>query len=104
MINFVEEIFSTPEAVWSSEDGTHIMFATFNDTNVGLMTFPWFSTGAFVATNTISGGGIFPETRSLRYPTPGTPNPDVDLWIIDVTNFTEPIKYLVIPPIVLEGQ
>lgn len=100
-----EEIFTTPEAIWGSPDGTHIMYASFNDTNVGVMTFPWFASGAAITTtNSKTSSSAFPETRTIRYPTPGTYNPVVTLWILDVTNISVPLKWLIKPPIVLEGQ
>lgn len=104
IIIIAEEIFSSPEAIWGSPDGSHIMYATFNDTNVGVMTFPWFATGALIAATGISSGSSFPETRTLRYPTPGTTNPEVDLWILDVTNISDPLRWHVKPPSSLDGQ
>jgi len=88
--------------VWCSPDGSHIMFASFNDTNVGIMSFPWFSSSK--SSNIISSGSIFPETRTIRYPTPGTSNPEVQLWIYDVTNFTDIQKFYIQPPLTLDGQ
>lgn len=79
------------------------MYASFNDTNVGVMTFPWFASGASITTSS-KASSAFPETRTIRYPTPGTYNPEVTLWILDVTNIADPLKWLVKPPIVLEGQ
>lgn len=99
-----EEILSSPEAIWSSADGTHIMYASFNDSGVGMMTYPWFASGAKMTANGIGSASSFPETRTVRYPTPGTANPDVRLWILDVTNVTEVHRYNVVPPIALEGQ
>lgn len=80
------------------------MYASFNDTNVGVMTFPWFASGAAITTSSKTSSSTFPETRTIRYPTPGTNNPEVTLWILDVTNVANPLKWLVKPPIVLEGQ
>lgn len=102
-----EEIFATPEAIWSSNDGTHIMFASFDDTNVGTMTYPWFATGAVMTVHGLGGGGggsTFPETRSVRYPTPGTNNPEVRLQIVDISNMNAIQRWNVTPPITLDGQ
>lgn len=99
-----EEIFNVPEAIWSSADGTHIMFASFNDTRVGMMTYPWFASGAKMTANGIGSVNSFPETRSIRYPTPGTANPAVGLWILDVTNTSDIRRSNVHPPMALEGQ
>lgn len=103
-LHFPEEIFATPEAIWTSDDGTHIMFATFNDTQVGTMAYPWFASGAVMAVNSIGGGGSFPETRTVRYPTPGSVNPDVRLSIVDVSNTSSFSQWPVTPPITLDGQ
>lgn len=81
------------------------MFASFNDSQVGMMTYPWFASGAVMADNGVGGGASsFPETRTIRYPTPGTKNPDVRLWIIDITNLNDVQKWIVTPPIALDGQ
>lgn len=101
---YTEEIFSEPTAIWDSADGTHIMYASFNDTNVGMMTYPWFASGAKMMASGIGGTSSFPETRTVRYPTPGTANPEVRLWILDVTNTSDIMRWNVIPPMALEGQ
>lgn len=98
-----EEIFTTPEAIWSSADGSHIMFASFNDTQVGTMVYPWFDSGAVMAVQSISSTS-FPETRTIRYPTPGSRNPDVQLWIANVSNTNALRIWIVKPPITLDGQ
>lgn len=48
--------------------------------------------------------GSFPESRSVRYPTPGTLNPEVTLWLLDLSNLTDVQKYWIKEPISLEGQ
>lgn len=103
-IDLTEEIFSTPEAIWSSQDGSHIMYASFNDTNVGMMTYPWFASGAVIAAGSVGSGSSFPETRSVRYPTPGTVNPELRLWVVDLTNTSDIQRWQVTPPIALDGQ
>lgn len=79
------------------------MFASFDDTNVGTMTYPWFSTGA-VTTSQFGGGTTFPETRTLRYPTPGTKNPVVQLEVVDITNVNALDRWSLVPPAALDGQ
>lgn len=102
---YQEDVLQKPEALWPSADGTHIMYATFNDTNVGTLSFPWFATGAVLA----AGGAAqrpptFPSSRTIRYPTPGTPNPQVRLYILDISNLTELVSFEVLPPKALQGQ
>lgn len=100
----IEEIFDRPEAIWASADGTHFMYATFNDTNVGMMTYPWLASGAVITGTGMSAGSSFPETKNVRYPTPGTVNPTVQLWIVNLTNFSEREQLLLKPPPSLDGQ
>ncbi|XP_049787849.1 inactive dipeptidyl peptidase 10 isoform X1 [Schistocerca cancellata] len=101
---YQEDVLTTPEALWGSADGSHVLFATFNDSEVRSLAFPWFGAGA--SSGAISGGfgtwSTFPESRSVRFPTPGTTNPDVRLWILDLSNYSEPIRWEIRPPSVLE--
>ncbi|XP_070069464.1 dipeptidyl peptidase 4 isoform X3 [Drosophila takahashii] len=101
---FFEEIFEAPEAIWSSSDGTHFMFALFNDTNVGMTTYPWLSSGALFSKSNKFSGNFFPETKIVRYPTPGTANPEVELWAVDITNLSAIQKNKIKPPASLNGQ
>lgn len=78
------------------------MFASFNDTRVSTMTNPWFNTGVNIG---VHGMGVsFPEMRSIRYPTAGTMNPEVQLWIVDVTNTSSIELWPVTAPIAMESQ
>lgn len=115
---YQEEVLPRPEAIWSSPDGSHILFASFNDTKVTELEFPWFGTqigqnGFGGIPTTATKRGTFPPSRTIRYPTPGSPNPEVDLWIVDisnntnfsnVTNTVQPIKMRLKPPPALDGQ
>lgn len=103
-MSILEEIFQSSEAVWGSPDGTHIMYASFNDTNVGQMVFPWFSSATILTASGLDNAGIFPQSKTVRYPTPGTLNPEILLWVMDVTNVTDPQKWLVKPPVSFDGQ
>ncbi|XP_046816515.1 dipeptidyl aminopeptidase-like protein 6 isoform X6 [Vespa velutina] len=119
---YQEEVLPRPEATWPSPDGTHILFASFNDTQVTALEFPWFGTqpgqeGS--AASTPLGAprrGSFPPSRSIRYPTPGSANPEVDLWLLEVNNTNNltngngtfspsgSTKTKLKPPPVLDGQ
>jgi inactive dipeptidyl peptidase 10 len=48
--------------------------------------------------------GSFPDTQFVRYPTPGTLNPEVTLWLLDLSNITDVQKYHIKEPVSLEGQ
>lgn len=43
-----EEILKSQKAVWGSNDGSMLLYATFNDTNVGQMKYPWFSSNPLI--------------------------------------------------------
>ncbi|XP_018325145.1 inactive dipeptidyl peptidase 10 isoform X2 [Agrilus planipennis] len=102
---YQEDVLKNPEALWCSRDGTHLLYATFNDSDVGTLIFPWFSTGAVLAAGgTKQRAPIFPPSRSVRYPTPGTPNPKVQLWILDISNLTELQRWAIKPPKALKDE
>lgn len=69
----LEDILRSPQALWTSPDGTHLMYATFNDTEVRTLTYPWFGLSGD-GSGSGSGSSLgswasFPEARALRYPT-----------------------------------
>lgn len=104
---FTEEIFQSHKAVWGSPDGDLLLYATFNDTNVGTMVYPWFSSNSFIQAGGLTSRGSFPAQKTQRYPTPGTINPEVTLWLLNITdigNLTDHQKHWIRPPISLEGQ
>jgi len=93
----IEEVLNSGSAIWFSEDGLQISYATFNDTKVEELKYPWFGT--------LDEGKLYPDTRSLRYPKvnqfisknlnssprasylqPDTPNPSVTLWVVDLAD------------------
>lgn len=68
---FSEDILSSPEALWGSPDGTHIMYASFNDSEVRILAFPWFGSASISGSlkGVSSMWTTFPESRTVRYPT-----------------------------------
>ncbi|VEN35413.1 unnamed protein product [Callosobruchus maculatus] len=102
---YQEDVLQSPEALWSSPDGTHLLYATFNDSEVGILNFPWFHTGAVLgSTKTENRASSFPGSRTVRYPTPGTSIPVVQLWVVDISNLANLEYHLVVPPKALIGQ
>lgn len=57
----------SPEAMWPSKDGKYLLFATFNDTNVRTLAFPWF--GVSSLSSSTNAFGSFPDARTVHYPT-----------------------------------
>ncbi|XP_076291931.1 A-type potassium channel modulatory protein DPP6 isoform X2 [Lasioglossum baleicum] len=117
---YQEEVLPHPEATWPSPDGTHLLYASFNDTKVTALEFPWFGTqpgqdGSSSSPLTTPRRGSFPPSKSVRYPTPGSNNPEVDLWLMELTNTTNSNgngtlnntigwRIRLKPPSVLDGQ
>ncbi|XP_054285172.1 inactive dipeptidyl peptidase 10 isoform X2 [Macrosteles quadrilineatus] len=98
---YQEDVLTPPhDALWCSPDGSYLLFASFNDSEVRNFNFPWFSLSESAAAEN---GATFPASRSVRYPTPGSPNPSVKLWLADLNNTKEKYKE-VRPPEVFEDQ
>ncbi|KAJ1526921.1 hypothetical protein ONE63_008469 [Megalurothrips usitatus] len=74
---YEEEILRGRTAMWMSEDGNSVLFASFNDTLVEEMKIPWYGT--------VDEDRQYTDIRSLRYPKPGTPNPIVTLRVANLT-------------------
>uniref|UniRef100_A0A8D9FBW5 Venom dipeptidyl peptidase 4 n=1 Tax=Cacopsylla melanoneura TaxID=428564 RepID=A0A8D9FBW5_9HEMI len=70
---YQEEIFKLESCVWFSKDGKHLVYATFNDTKVGVMRYPVYS-----------GKYQYPQIESIAYPKPNTPNPEVTIWLVNL--------------------
>ncbi|XP_076344398.1 dipeptidyl peptidase 4-like isoform X2 [Tachypleus tridentatus] len=80
---YEEEILGKRNPIWWSEDGTRLCFASFDDSGVSEVRYPWY--GDYMEEN-----NIYPNLVNIRYPKPGTENPIATLWIADVT-FTSSI-------------
>ena len=99
----VERFRSTPPAVKRKNDALQVT----------ALEFPWFVTA--MSSETVQ-KGAFPPSRWVRYPTPGSANPEVDVWMVDFANVTtgynnatnltssSPVKVKLKPPPVLDGQ
>lgn len=64
------------------------MFASFNDSKVGQMNFPWFSSNTVLTSDKQNDRFFFPASRQIRYPTAGSHNPEVKLWMAKLSNFS----------------
>lgn len=104
LLFFPEEIFTSFEAMWFSPDGNHIMYATFNDSRVGQMTYPWFTTTTTLSAGRDDNRTLFPISKQMRYPTPGSINPEVTLWVVDIRNLSNIITSELSRPAALEEQ
>lgn len=80
------------------------MYASFNDSKVNMMTYPWLASGSIIAGSSMSPETSFPETKNVRYPIPGSPNPEVTLWVVDASNLTDIQYFILKPPPSLDDQ
>nr|KAH0807424.1 hypothetical protein GEV33_015367 [Tenebrio molitor] len=90
---YEEEILGSNSALWMSSDGLLLIFASFNDSLVEELRFPWYGSA--------NEGRLYPDIRSLRYPKPGTRNPKVTLTIADLADTSNIKIKTVIPPVAL---
>ncbi|XP_078620167.1 A-type potassium channel modulatory protein DPP6-like isoform X4 [Branchiostoma floridae x Branchiostoma japonicum] len=72
---YEEEILQSHEAMWFSPNGTHICFATFNDSAVQDVAIPDYSVE-----------GSYYAIRKIKYPKPGSTNPTVKISVINTNN------------------
>ncbi|QLQ81471.1 hypothetical protein HG537_0F02320 [Torulaspora globosa] len=70
---YEEEILASEQAVWWSPDDAKLVFAKFDDSNVESYHLSKFTTGA-----------MYPPITSIKYPKPGTENPEVELYLFDM--------------------
>ncbi|RWS30079.1 Inactive dipeptidyl peptidase 10-like protein [Leptotrombidium deliense] len=87
---YEEEILSASNAIWWSPNGTRICFASFNDSQVDLMSLTVY--GRYEdPTN------LYPSIEQIHYPKPGRQNPSVKLWVYTVNDYRSSSVQL-IPP------
>ncbi|CAG2178670.1 unnamed protein product, partial [Oppiella nova] len=78
-----ERIWKTNRALWWNPLGDRLCFASFDDSLVD--TVSYIKYGSYESTST-----LMPEIMSLKYPKPGTTNPSVALWVVDLTTLSTP--------------
>ncbi|KAK9732357.1 Prolyl oligopeptidase family [Popillia japonica] len=121
------EILKTDHTLWFSPDGQYLLYVTFNDTKVGEYRYPWYDSRnpkikypEIITFNDTKVGEYrypwydsrnpkikYPEIRSIKYPKVETSNPEVSVWIVNLstpkylfpiqlrpTNSVEPGSYL----------
>ncbi|KAF2358103.1 Peptidase S9 prolyl oligopeptidase catalytic domain [Trinorchestia longiramus] len=87
-----EDILEEETAVWPSPEGRSLLVGAFNDSGVRVMPVLRYKGG-------------FPHLHSLRYPTVGTPLPEVSLWLYDLTGpHFPPTRYKLLPPPALRNS
>lgn len=78
---YEEEVLASNTAMWWSPNGDYLAFFRTNDTVVQEFPIPFF------VQNIPSGQYPYPELANLKYPKPGSPNPVVDLLLLETKSF-----------------
>ncbi|KAF0881930.1 DPP4 peptidase, partial [Crocuta crocuta] len=73
---YEEEIFSAYSALWWSPKGTFLAYAQFNDTEVPLIEYSFYSDESLQ----------YPKTVQIPYPKAGAANPTVKLFVVKTDN------------------
>lgn len=81
---YEEEILARSAALWWSPRGSNLCYATFNDSEVHTVSLPVYR-------------GQYPDSVELRYPKAGSPNPTVELHVVNVAGDSRSSK-VVQPP------
>ncbi|RWS16469.1 prolyl endopeptidase FAP-like protein [Dinothrombium tinctorium] len=76
-----EKILKTNKAVWWSADGNKLSFASFDVSRVDKMIYTKYNAPQFDNPDY-----LYPELVELRYPKAGRPNPQVSIWISDLSD------------------
>ncbi|XP_071448145.1 venom dipeptidyl peptidase 4-like [Hetaerina americana] len=76
---YEEEVLSSNSAMWFSPSGENLAFASFNDSETQIMTIPYYGPPGNLQFQ-------YPRELHIRYPKPGTPNPQVSLRVINLTS------------------
>ncbi|XP_054717745.1 prolyl endopeptidase FAP-like isoform X2 [Uloborus diversus] len=81
---YEEEVITSNNVIWWSEDGKKLCFVSFNDTDVDLLQYPYY--GSYADVN-----NVYPELVNLRYPKAGKTNPTFTIWVTDLIKSKENI-------------
>ncbi|XP_014667249.1 PREDICTED: dipeptidyl aminopeptidase-like protein 6 isoform X2 [Priapulus caudatus] len=79
---YEEEILSRDNAIWWSPNGKKLCYASFNDSEVSMFSFPWYGEEK----------DLYTTMKELRYPKAGEKNPTFMLQVIDVNTPTDIVE------------
>ncbi|XP_019778733.1 dipeptidyl peptidase 4 isoform X1 [Tursiops truncatus] len=88
---YEEEVFSTYSALWWSPNGTFLAYAQFNDTEVPLIEYSFYSDESLQ----------YPKTMQIPYPKAGAVNPTVNFFVVNTNTLSPDINATsqqIIPP------
>ncbi|CAB3256705.1 unnamed protein product [Arctia plantaginis] len=74
---YEEEVFGSNNAIWFSNDGNKLAYATFNDTDVRIMKVPHYGVPGSLNYQ-------YTQHHDIRYPKTGTTNPTVSVTLFNL--------------------
>ncbi|NXK30111.1 DPP4 peptidase, partial [Piprites chloris] len=85
---YEEEMFGTNSALWWSPNGNFLAYAAFDDTEVPVIEYSFYSEDTLQ----------YPKTIRIPYPKVGATNPTVRFFIVDTRSLSNPIPVEIPPP------
>lgn len=83
---YEEEILDTNRALWFSPNGTYLAYLQINDTGVDIASWNRYGDYYNLTNNQ------YPVMEMLRYPKPGTNNPQVTLFVVNLNKNVDKIR------------
>ncbi|OLL25097.1 putative dipeptidyl-aminopeptidase B [Neolecta irregularis DAH-3] len=84
---YEEEVLYSNTAMWWSPTSSHLVFFRLDDKSV-----PTFTVQHFQTSEPQNLAPQYPNNYDIKYPKPGFPNPDAEIWIYDIQNMKGPEK------------
>lgn len=78
---YEEEVFASDTAMWWSPNGDYLAYLRTNDSSVHQFPIPYF------VQKSPPSNHPYPQLTNIKYPKPGTPNPNVDLILLETKSF-----------------
>ncbi|GAB6021484.1 Inactive dipeptidyl peptidase 10 [Chamberlinius hualienensis] len=91
-----EEIFSSNNALWFSNDGNLLCYASFNDTLVSSQPFQLYEDSNKLLN--------YPQSHNIKYPKAGKTNPTVTLKVVDLNSRKVGPSAEITPPTSMKDQ
>nr|XP_009674539.1 PREDICTED: dipeptidyl peptidase 4 [Struthio camelus australis] len=85
---YEEEMFGTHSALWWSPSGNFLAYASFNDTEVPVIEYSFYSEDTLQ----------YPKTIRIPYPKAGAKNPTVQFFIVDIQSLPDFNSTEISPP------
>ncbi|XP_017691780.1 PREDICTED: dipeptidyl peptidase 4 isoform X1 [Lepidothrix coronata] len=85
---YEEEMFGTSSALWWSPNGNFLAYAAFDDTEVPVIEYSFYSDDTLQ----------YPKTIRIPYPKAGAPNPTVRFFIVDTESLPNSTPVEITPP------